>query len=106
VTIWNVDDHEGEAPSLEMIPSSFYYASLLGLDFALSRLPCKNSLDYYPSLGTAVLSDLLNREAGHHGTALTAASYGDYKKIVQLLLERGADVNAQGGGYGTAIYAA
>ena len=29
-----------------------------------------------------------------------------YLEIVKLLIENGADVNAQGGGYGNALYAA
>jgi hypothetical protein len=43
VTIWNVDDHYGRKP-YEKVPSSVYYASLLGLDSVLFQLLCKNPL--------------------------------------------------------------
>ncbi|THY37309.1 hypothetical protein D6C98_10763, partial [Aureobasidium pullulans] len=43
---------------------------------------------------------------GHYGNALQAASAGGHDKIVQLLLDKGADVNAQGGYNGNALYAA
>ncbi|ERS97064.1 hypothetical protein HMPREF1624_06393 [Sporothrix schenckii ATCC 58251] len=42
---------------------------------------------------------------GYYGNALQAASYKGYEKIVQLLLDNGADVNAQGGHYGNALQA-
>src|SRR6266550_5651673 len=41
-----------------------------------------------------------------YGNALQAASYGGHVKIVQILLEKGADVNAQGGPYGNALHGA
>ncbi|THY04863.1 hypothetical protein D6D03_03433, partial [Aureobasidium pullulans] len=41
-----------------------------------------------------------------YGNALQAASAGGYDKTVQLLLDKGADVNAQGGRYGNALYEA
>ncbi|KAL9632949.1 MAG: hypothetical protein Q9164_004994 [Protoblastenia rupestris] len=40
------------------------------------------------------------------GTTLHAASAGGHKKIVEILLEKGADINAQGGYYGNALQAA
>jgi ankyrin repeat protein len=36
----------------------------------------------------------------------TRASVRGYDKVVQLLVDNGADVNAQGGKYGNALYAA
>jgi ankyrin repeat protein len=40
------------------------------------------------------------------GTALHAASLAGHEKVVKMLLDKGADINAQGGSYGTALYAA
>jgi ankyrin repeat protein len=37
---------------------------------------------------------------------LQAASFEGHEKVVELLLDRGADVNAQGGYYGNALQAA
>lgn len=38
--------------------------------------------------------------------ALQAASYEGHEKMVQMLLDAGADLNAQGGEYGNALRAA
>ncbi|KAL4947073.1 purine and uridine phosphorylase [Aspergillus filifer] len=43
---------------------------------------------------------------GYYGNALQAASFHGYQGIVRLLLDKGADVNAQGGIYGNALQAA
>ena len=48
----------------------------------------------------------MNAQGGEYGNALQAASYGNHKDIVELLLENEADVNAQGGEYGNALQAA
>ena len=43
---------------------------------------------------------------GEYGNALQAASCDGHEAVVQLLLNKGADVNAQGGVYGNALQAA
>ncbi|KAE8373776.1 hypothetical protein BDV26DRAFT_296646 [Aspergillus bertholletiae] len=43
---------------------------------------------------------------GHYGNALQAASRGGHGQIVQILLDKGADVNARGELYGNALQAA
>ncbi|CAG8262886.1 unnamed protein product [Penicillium salamii] len=43
---------------------------------------------------------------GGGGGALQAASFGGYESLVEILLQAGADVNAQGGEYGNALQAA
>ena len=58
---------------------------------------CLESSDCYSITG---------RWGRNYGTTLHAASLGGHKKIVQVLLDKGADVNAQGGVYGNALQAA
>ena len=58
---------------------------------------CLESSDCYSITG---------RWGRNYGTALHAASLGGHKKIVQTLLDKGVDVNAQGGFYGNALQAA
>ncbi|KIL60362.1 hypothetical protein M378DRAFT_83919, partial [Amanita muscaria Koide BX008] len=47
-----------------------------------------------------------NVQGGEYGNALQAASSGGNKDIVELLLDKGADVNVRGGRYGNALQAA
>ena len=44
--------------------------------------------------------------ADYYGNALQAASARGNEPIVRLLLEKGANINVQGGGYGNALQAA
>jgi hypothetical protein len=46
------------------------------------------------------------RRAKIYGNALQAASFGGHEKVVALLLEKSAAVDAQGGHYGKALQAA
>ncbi|KAM3429668.1 hypothetical protein MY4824_008120 [Beauveria thailandica] len=46
------------------------------------------------------------RLCGRYGNALQAASHGGYRDTIQLLLEKGANINTQGGSYNNAIQAA
>jgi ankyrin repeat protein len=45
-------------------------------------------------------------EGDEYATALYTATRGGHEAVVKLLIERGANVNAQGGRYGTALQAA
>jgi hypothetical protein len=42
-------------------------------------------------------------QVGKYGNALQVASYGGYKVVVQMLLDNGVDINAQGGVYGNTL---
>jgi ankyrin repeat protein len=45
-------------------------------------------------------------DSGEYGNALQAASARGHEQVVKLLLDKGADLNAQGGEYGNALQAA
>jgi hypothetical protein len=47
--------------------------------------------------------DMFDDRVGYHGNALRAASHRGHTEVVRLLLDRGADVNAQGEWFGDAI---
>ena len=57
-------------------------------------------------LETSDCRSIIGRWGLDYGTTIHAASLGGHEKIVQMLLEKGADVNAQGGEYGNALQAA
>ncbi|KAJ7494368.1 ankyrin repeat-containing domain protein [Mycena galericulata] len=59
--------------------------------------------------GTALQASIANgngADVNIRGTALQAASYTGSLEIAELLLDKGADINAKGGEYGTALRAA
>lgn len=47
-----------------------------------------------------------HRREAHYSNAIQAASYEYHKKVVQMLLDQGADANAQSRFYGNALHAA
>ena len=57
-------------------------------------------------LGISDCRPTIGRYGRDYGTTLHAASLGGHEKIVQMLLDKGVDVNAQGGRYGHALQAA
>jgi ankyrin repeat protein len=92
------------------IASPVYYASLLGLDGVLRGLIdiCQDNRER---------KDLVNAQGGAYGNALQAASFKGHDKIVRMLIDAGADVNAhnalnpvgpetRAGEYGNALQAA
>ena len=90
-------------------PQAVYYASRFGLEPALSALLSGPPVGDGRSSQLALpgILELLNTQGGgHFGNPIQAASYFGHKGVVQLLLEKGADINAQGGHYGTALQAA
>ena len=71
---------------------SFIPAALFGDQDEVSQLLL---VDKGPAIGVKILSK-----------ALQVAAYGGHDRVVQMLLDKGADVNAQGGEYGSALQAA
>jgi ankyrin repeat protein len=53
-----------------------------------------------------VVQLLVDRGANVNANALSAASLGGHEAVVRLLVDKGADVNAQGGRHGNALYTA
>jgi ankyrin repeat protein len=84
-------------------PTPFYYASKFGCVSTLTLLLHESS--GHCSTGKT-LPDVLNSPGGQDGTALQAASAGGYTEIVQLLLEKGADVNTYRDEFGSPLGAA
>ncbi|ORY19330.1 hypothetical protein BCR34DRAFT_210887 [Clohesyomyces aquaticus] len=89
VMTWNVDSYWGDNPQGN-IPSPVYYASLLGLEVALSAL-----LDATPSTHSSPvrypqnICELVKAQGGVHGNALQAASLRGHELVVKLLLDKG-----------------
>ncbi|KAJ5091889.1 hypothetical protein NUU61_006759 [Penicillium alfredii] len=84
----------------DTIASPVYYASLLGLTKTLSEIIGIGA-------DNGVLTHLINTLGGEYNTPLQAAALQGDEKIVQMLLDQGADVNAAEGGYwGSALRAA
>ena len=94
------------------VAAPIYYASLLGLDHVLIGLiktvNADNLTTTAPSIASATnISELVNTQVQKQcGNALQAASKWGHKQIVQLLLNQGAEVNAQDGYYGNALQVA
>ncbi|KAH8204346.1 hypothetical protein TruAng_001509 [Truncatella angustata] len=83
-----------------------YYASLLGLTSVVITVLSQESVAAESALLTQKTPKTLNAQGGHYGTALQAASRNGHKEIVELLLEKGAEINIQSGQFETALQAA
>ena len=82
---------------LRQTASPLYYASLLGLDGIVRGL-----LNLHQDDPTK-LNYLVNADIGFIGNALHAAAERGYDKVVQMLLDAGADLKLQGKGCGNAL---
>ena len=115
VMLHDIDNHYEPAidfnRTLDDIASPIYYASLLGLGQALLELThtVESESIVVPTQASTSVSEVskrVNALGGFCGNALQAASGSGHKKIVQMLLDRGADVNSQGGHYDNALLVA
>lgn len=102
MSIWDPDGWSGprsEEPSV-------YYASLLGLDSILSELLQERTTggNHFGSDTSEMRLDV-NARGGQYGTPLCAASAFGNEAAVRLLLEKGADINAQAGYMGEPVNA-
>ena len=96
------------------IASPLYYLSLLGFDMALldildsqsDRGSENGNSEAISSRSTFGALQMVNVQGGKYNNALKAASVGGHRKVVQLLLDRGAEVNAKGGYFDNALQAA
>ena len=96
---------------MNTIATPVYYASLLGLGWALSRLinkeePVGTTMSAMSDVSSRMISKPTNTEGERYINALQTASDGGHNRVVQTPLEKGANVNAQGGVYGNALQAA
>ena len=106
----NEEDYEEYMLKDEDLPSSVYFASLLGLRWVLAELLSaqqqKESERFIlPVTSTIKVADV-NAQCGIYGNALQVASCYSHEEVVKLLVHEGADVNAQGGKFGNALQAA
>ncbi|KAL9100922.1 MAG: hypothetical protein Q9163_003758 [Psora crenata] len=108
VNLWNAllpEDYR------DMKPNAYYaflsYSAIYWAEhFRNSKQSFKfmKTIEYF--LDTSDRRSVIGRYRINYGTALHTASGGGHKKIVQMLLEKGADVNAEGGHYSNALSAA
>lgn len=75
------------------IASQIYYASLIGLDRILHFIIAAESAN------GGNIRELVNSYDGELYTPLQAASFMGHGKVVQTLIDNGADVNASSGGF-------
>lgn len=89
------------------------YGNIQNLEKKIDKLA--SPLYYTASLGALRITDLLIKNGadinecslgGRFGNALQAAAWWGDESVVQLLLDNGANINAQGGWYGNALQAA
>ncbi|KAI0869159.1 hypothetical protein GGS24DRAFT_512427 [Hypoxylon argillaceum] len=104
VRIWNVDHPSGKWATYTAL-NPIYYAARLGLGKVLSRLLNEDCPMDQTTLSPMAL-ELINAKGGGHGTALHAAAYNGHGDTVNILLDRGADIDMVGRHYGSALQAA
>ncbi|KAJ5896208.1 uncharacterized protein N7473_005607 [Penicillium subrubescens] len=84
---------------IDDIGPPLYYASLLGLESVVGSMMEEDATD-------SALLETVNAQGGTCNNALQAACLKGHERVVQMLLDRGANANTQGGRFGNTLQAA
>lgn len=98
VKMWETDNPIESEPTGQ-IPSRVYHASYLGLFTVLTGL-LEGGIVSPSRPSESEATSEVSSPGGFYGNALQAASARGHEAVVRHLLEKGADINTQGGFYG------
>lgn len=101
--LYNIIEKPWRSPKFELsidtIAHPLYYAACLGLESIVSSVASSEIQGHSTS-------NIVNAQCGKDGSALLVAARNGHAMVVQMLLDRGADINPQHGRYGNALQAA